>query len=128
MASPFEIINVISNTKKLKEDIDFEASYIPFLINKGLSLYPDTIYFVNEMNMNHHLPKKLQFDYLNGSILSRKRYTKWPKKIAEDDNLEMVKQYFGYNNEKAKSTLKLLNEQQLKTIQETFIKGGRNDK
>lgn len=122
---PFDIIQTISQTKKLKEEDGFEAAYIPFLINRGVSFFADTLFYANEMNINSHISKKQQYDYLFNSIVARKRYAKWPKKNTEDENLEMVKQFFGYNNEKAKQALPLLNESQLLKIKETFIKGGR---
>ena len=127
---PFDVIKNISQTKvdSTKED-GFESAYVPFLINRGLSFFVDTLFYVNEMNLNSHLPKKMQHDYLFNSISAKKRFAKWPKKKDEDENLELVKQYFGYNNEKAKAVLPLLNETQLTKIKETFIKGGiGNDK
>ena len=128
--TPFDIVNTITNSKVLKDDGTFESAYIPFLINRNVSFFVDTLFFANEMNLNSHLTKKQQFDYYFHSIKPRKRYAKWPKKNTEDENLEMVEQYFGYNNEKAKSALALLNETQIKTIKNAFIKGGltRNDK
>lgn len=128
---PFDLIKVITHTKDFQDEQDeFKSAYIPFLINRGVSFFADTLFYANEMNINSHLSKKQQFDYLFHSIPARKRFAKWPKKNAEDENLEMVKQFFGYNNDKAKSALNLLNETQLKTIKESFIVGGinKNDK
>lgn len=122
--SVFDIINTISQNKKLNPEIDFDSSYIPFLINKGLSLFSDTIFYSNEMNINNHLSKKMQYDYYFHSIHSRKRFSKWPKKITENENLELIKNVFGYNNEKAKTALSLLNEQQIKIIKESLVQGG----
>jgi hypothetical protein len=128
--SPFDIVNTISYTKKLKEDVEnFDAAYIPFLINRNISFFVDTLNYANEMNMNPHLSKKMQYDYYFHSLLPKKRFAKWPKKVIQDENLELVKQYFGYNNEKAKAALHILNEEQIEKIKETFVKGGRiNDK
>jgi len=121
----FDIINTITFTKKLKDpETPVENVYVPFIINKGLSLYVDTIFHANDMNMNSHLSKRMQYDYLMNSIVKKKRYSKWPKKATEDENLELVKQYFGYNDQKAKQALRLLNEQQIKEIKQSFIKGG----
>lgn len=122
---PFDLIQTLSTTKKLKDDGEFDSAYIPFIINKGMSFFVDTILLANEMNMNTHLSRKQQYDFYFHSVLPRKRYSKWPKKNIEDENLEMVKQFFGYNNEKAKQALTLLNDEQIKKIKETFIKGGR---
>ena len=111
--------------KKPLEDLeDFETAYVPFLINKALSFFNDTLFYANEMNMNGHLPKQQQYDFLFTAILPRKRFTKWPKKLVEDDNLAMVAKFYGYNNRKAAVALTLLNDAQIKTIKEAFIQGG----
>jgi len=122
---PFDVIKNISEKKiDSTTEEDFDSAYIPFLINRGLSFFVDTLFYVNDMNLNSHLTKKQQHDYLFHSIKPKKRYAKWPKKASEDENLELVKQYFGYNNEKAKAACHLLNETQIIKIKETFIKGG----
>lgn len=122
---PFDIIKNISEKKiNSTENSEFNAAYVPFLINKGLSFFVDTLFYVNDMNMYPSLTKKQQHDYLYYSIKQKKRFAKWPKKIQENEDLELVKQFFGYNNEKAKTALLLLNETQLKKIKESFIKGG----
>lgn len=122
--TPFEILNIITVSKKTVPKEEVEGTYVPYLINRGLSFYSDTVFYANEMNCNHWLPKRQQFDYLNNSILPRKRYAKWAKKLKEDENLELIKQYFGYNNEKARTVLSLLNEQQLEQLKQEFIQGG----
>ena len=82
---------------------------------------------VNEMNKHHHLDKKLQFDFLLNSIRTRRRYIPWLKAKKLKD-IECVKEYYGYNNEKAKSALNLLNDEQIKTIKDSLNKGGKNGK
>lgn len=122
---PFDIINTITYTKVLKGDeSELDSAYIPFLINRGVSFFVDTLFYANEMNMNAHLTKKQQYDYLLHSIKPRKRYSKWPKKNTEDENLEIIRTFFGYNNEKAKQALTILSPEQITKIKETFIKGG----
>jgi hypothetical protein len=105
----------------------WEKKYPPFIVNKCLAPFPDTIMLVNEMNKHHQLDKKLQFDFLLNSLRTRKRFTPWLK-ASKQKNLEYVKEYYGYNNEKAKSALKLLNDEQIKTIKDSLNKGGRNGK
>ena len=105
----------------------WEKKYPPFIVNKCLAPFPDTIFLVNEMNKHHHLDKKLQFDFLLNSLRTRKRYTPWLK-ASKQKNLEYVKEYYGYNNEKAKSALKILNDEQIKTIKDSLSKGGKNGK
>jgi hypothetical protein len=82
---------------------------------------------VNEMNMNHHLDSKLQFDFFLNTIRSRKRYAPWMK-ANKSKNLEYVKEYYGYGNEKAKSALNILNDEHIKTIKNSLDKGGKNGK
>ena len=109
------------------EDEMWEKKYSPFIINKCLAPFPDTILIVNEMNINPHLDKKLQFDFFLNTVRTRKRYTPWMK-ASKTKNLEYVKEYYGYNNEKARSALKLLNDEQIKTIKSSLDKGRRNGK
>ena len=121
---PFDFIKAINESKDvMKNDPFAEKDYIPFLVNRGLSFFQDTILQVNEMNRNHYLDNKLQFDYLLNSIRTRKRWSKWlkPDKI---DNLEMVKEYYGFGNEKAKEALEVLSDAEIEFIKTKFEKGG----
>ncbi len=80
---------------------------------------------LNEINQLHHLDKKLQFDFLINSLRPRKRYTPWLK-AKKLKNLEYVKEYYGYNNEKAKEALDILNDEQISAIKRKLNKGGRD--
>ena len=103
----------------------WEKKYPPFIVNKCIAPFTDTLILVNEINQLHHLDKKLQFDYLLNSIRPRKRFTPWVK-AKKLKNLEYVKEFYGYNNEKAKIALELLDEEQISAIKERLNKGGRN--
>ena len=107
------------------DDEEWEKKYPPFIINKCLSPFPDTIQLVNEMNQLPHLDKKLQFDFLINSLRPRKRFTPWMK-AKKLDNLEYVKEYYGYSNEKAKTALEILNDEQISAIKKKLNKGGRH--
>ena len=107
------------------DDEMWEKKYPSFIVNKCLAPFPDTIGLVNEMNIHHHLDNKLQFDFLLNSIRPRKRYTPWAKAKKVKD-LEYVKEYYGYSNEKARSALEILNDEQIKTIKNSLNKGGKN--
>ena len=120
-------INTDKNPVMDSDDEMWEKKYPPFIINKCLAPFPDSIHLVNEMNINCHLDHKLQFDFLLNSLRARKRFTPWLKADKIDD-LEYVKEYYGYSNEKAKSALKLLNDEQIKTIKDSLNKGGKNGK
>ena len=125
-----DYLNAINHKKENLMDTDdemWEKKYPPFIINKCLTPFPDTIMLVNEMNLHNHLDKKLQFDFLLNSLRTRKRFTPWLK-ASKSKNLEYVKEYYGYSNEKAKSALKLLNDEQIKAIKDSLNKGGKNGK
>ena len=128
MTSPFDYINAISHTKKnlirdSEDPVRAEKDYNSYLINKGLSYFIDTILFANEMNSHHHLDAKLQNDYLINNIRPKKRFAKWVKKLSEDD-LEVVKIHYGYNDEKARQALSILSDDQLALIKKKQEKGG----
>ena len=125
-----EYLNAINHRKENlmdSEDEMWEKKYPAFIVNKCLAPFSDTIMLVNEMNMNHHLDSKLQFDFFLNTIRSRKRYAPWMK-ANKSKNLEYVKEYYGYGNEKAKSALNILNNEQIKTIKDSLNKGGKHGK
>ena len=124
-----DYLNAINHSKESlldSEDEQWEKKYSPFIVNKCLAPFPDTIQLVNEINQYHHLDKKLQFDFLINSIRPRKRYTPWMK-AKKLENLEYVKEFYGYNNEKAKSALDILSDEQISAIKNKLNKGGRNN-
>jgi hypothetical protein len=124
-----DYLNAINHSKEPlldSEDEEWTKKYPPFIVNKCLAPFPDTIQLVNEINQLHHLDKKLQFDFLINSIRPRKRYTPWMK-AKKLENLEYVKEFYGYNNEKAKSALDILSDEQISAIKTKLNKGGRND-
>ena len=123
-----EYLNAINVSKEPlldSEDEMWEKKYAPFIVNKCVAPFPDTIQLVNELNQYHHLDKKLQFDFLLNSLRARKRYTPWLK-AKKLKNLEYVKEYYGYSNEKAKAALDILNDEQISAIKIKLNKGGRN--
>ena len=123
--NPFEYVTAINMSKKdiMVDDIA-EKEYNGFLINRSLSYFNDTILYANEMNRYHHLDHRLQFDFFINIIKKKKRFSKWikPKEI---ENLELIKTYYGYSNEKAKSVLSLFNNEQLEELKHRIYKGGR---
>jgi len=99
----------------IEEDPEAISSYPPYIINRCLSGHLDTVLFANEMNKYHHLDSRLQFSFLINIIRKRKRFSKWIKPEIEDD-VEVVKKYYGYSNEKARQILPLLSPQQLNEL------------
>ena len=123
-----DYLKAINQTKEPlmdSEDEEWEKKYPPFIVNKCLSPFPDTIQLVNEMNQLPHLDKKLQFDFLINSLRPRKRYAPWMK-AKKLKNLEYVKEFYGYNNEKAKVALDILDDEQISAIKQKMRKGGRD--
>ena len=123
--NPFEFANAINYTKKniMVDDIT-EKAYAPYMINRQLSYFPDTVLAANEMNKNHHIDNRLQFDFFINIVRRRKRFSKWfkPEQISD---LDVVKKYYGYSNEKARQVLTLLSTEQINELKNKVAKGGR---
>ena len=121
-----EYLNAINFTKNdlmKSEDDLWKKKYPAFIVNKMLSAFSDTIMLVNEMNRNHFIDKDMQFQFLLNSIRTKKRYSPFLRanKLKE---IECVKEYYGYSNDKAKSALDILTKDDIKLIKEKLYKGG----
>ena len=119
-------LNSINQTKKnlIDEDSSMEKDYSPYVINRIYSGHLDSVMFANEMNKYHFLPKKIQYDFLLNSLRVKKRYAPWLRK-DEIKDLDLVKRYYGYSNEKAKQALRILTKDQINFIRSKFETGGR---
>ena len=123
-----EIIPSILQTKKPVITSDNERDYIPFVVNRALSFHYDCIMQANAMNLAPNADRKLQYDYYLNSIRSYKRpFQKWHKRETVE-NLEAIKEYFKYSNEKAKEALTVLSDDQIAEIKKKLDKGGLNAK
>tara|TARA_B100002019_G_C21064702_1_gene495876 strand:- start:299 stop:679 length:381 start_codon:yes stop_codon:yes gene_type:complete len=123
--NPFDFINDINLGKKgIMVDDLAEKEYAPFITNRALSFHVDTVLFANEMNIHHHLDNRLQYDFFINIIRKQKRWSKWFKP-NEVTNLDIIKQYYGYSNDKAKSVLSLLNNEQIEELRKRIYKGGK---
>ena len=123
-----DYLNAINYTKEPlmdTEDEQWEKKYPSYIVNKCVAPFQDTIMLVNEINQFHHLDTKLQFDFLINSLRPRKRYAPWMK-AKKLKNLEYVKEFYGYNNEKAKAALDILDDEQISAIKKKLNKGGKN--
>ena len=120
-----EWLNSINTNKNnlIDEDIDLEKKYPSYIINRCLSGHIDAVMFANEMNKHPILAKKLQYDFLLNSLRKRKRYSPSLRK-EQIENLELVKQYYGYSSEKAKQVLNILTREQLSFIRDRLDTGG----
>jgi len=120
--NPFALITSISNSKI--DILENEKDYNAFMVNRGLSYFPDTVIYANEMNKFHHLDSRLQFDFLINIVRKRNRFSKWNKNV-ESENLQIVKEYYGYSNEKARDILPLLSNEHLNIIRGRIQHGGQ---
>lgn len=130
MSNPFDYINAINTSKKnlmrgTDNDELAEKGYDPFLANRALSYHNDTIALANEMNTRHYLDKKPQFEFFINTVRPKKRYAKWVKK-EKDSDLAVVKEYYGYNDIKARQSLTILSDDQIIEMKKRIDKGGRN--
>ena len=94
------------------------------MVNRGLSYFPDTVLYANEMNKYHHLDSRLQFDFLINIVRKRNRFSKW-NKSSESEDINAIKLYYGYSNEKARDVLPLLSNANLNTIKGRIQHGGQ---
>ena len=118
-------LNSINQNKKniMDEDPSSIKEYAPYIINRCLSGHIDCLMYANEMNKFSSLDKKLQYDFFINIIRKKKRFSPWLKQEKIKD-LEVVKSYYGYSNEKAKQALKILTKKQLDFIKSKLETGG----
>ena len=123
--NPFEYVNSINYSKKdiMVDDIA-EKDYNSFMVNRSLSYFQDTVLMANEMNKNHQIDKRLQFDFLINMIRKKRRFSKWNKPQIIDD-LDVIKEYYGYSNKQAKAVHNLLSSQQIGELRTKVYKGGK---
>lgn len=125
-----DYLNAINHKKEdlmAGDDVFWEKKYPTYIVNKALSSFPECLLYANEMNKMHHLDKKLQFQFFLNSIRPKKRFSKWLRS-SKIKNLEYVKEYYGYSNEKAKQALEILNDDQLEEIKTIISRGGKHGK
>jgi hypothetical protein len=129
--TPFIYADSVSHTKinlmrKTENDELAEKLYKPYLINRSLSMFNDSILYVNEMNMRPQLDNKQQYEYLLNTLRKRKRFSKskW-KKQEPDAAVEMIMEYFGYGRAKAEQAMRVLTDDQLTMIESALDKGGK---
>ena len=124
--TPFDFINAINYSKEnLFEASTAEKDYEPYIVNRGLSYFHDTIVQANMMNQHSSIPKQWQFSFLLNSVTKKKRFSKWAKKDKATESLLLVQEYYGYSSEKAKEALSILSDEQLNEIKQKLNKGGK---
>ena len=125
-----DFLNSINYTKEdvFAEDAEHASKPYPaFVVNRCLSYFPDTLFHANEMNVNHSLSERVQYDYLRLSIRPRKRFSKWLKNEKPDD-IEVVKRYYNYSNRKAEEALRVLSDEDIENMKQEMYEGGSKTK
>lgn len=123
-----DVIPSILQTKKHVVTSENESDYVPFVVNKALSFHYDCVMWANEMNLRPNTDGLLQYHYLINKVRGYRRpFQKWQKRETLE-NLELVKEYFNYSNEKAKEALNILSDDQIIEIRKRLNKGGLNVK
>lgn len=128
MSNPFDFVNAVTYTKEdvLAAAPERERDYVPFIVNRQLSYFRETLMYANEINQHGDLDNKLQFDFFLNSLRPSRRFAKWVKKEDSTD-LEAVKLYYGYNHSKALQAVSLLSTEQITMIKNRLQQGGTND-
>ena len=128
---PFDYINSINFTKKnlmkgSENDELAEKGYVPYITNKTLSYFTDTLLYANEMNRYHFLDNRLQYEFFLNSIRKKKRFAKWAK-ADDNDDLSMISEFYQISLSKAKEAIKILSPEQIKIIKDKMEQGIKND-
>jgi len=138
--TPFTFINSINQGRKgehllkdCKADQSLEYSdpeardknYVPFIINRGLSYFKDTVLFANEMNVHSGLPNRMQYDFYRNIVIPKRRFSKWGKKAKTSEDVNVIKELYNYSQEKAESVYKILTKEQLKELHKITQRGGK---
>ena len=129
---PFDYVNDINFKKKnLMRETDndklAESGYVPYLTNRSLSYFPDTLFHAQNMNVNNSLDNLLQNEYLLNIVRPKKRFAKWVKP-EDNDDLEIIKMYFGYSNKKAEQALKVLSSEAVREIRYKITRGTQDER
>jgi hypothetical protein len=122
-----ELKHWLNSINHEKVDIFTEENkkeYPAYIVNRCLSGFIDTVMMANEMNINPHLSSKLQYQFLLNTVRPKRRFSPWLRKEKQDD-LEVVKSYYGYSNEKAAAALSILSSDQLNSIKLKQTRGGK---
>ena len=122
--------DILSGVSAYSEEVsldpnDPEKAYASYMINRGFSYFNDTACLANEMNIHHHLPPRMQYDFLRNTIRPRKRFSKWFKGITDSEDIELIKKHYDYSSVRAREALEFFNEDQLKELRSLYDTGGK---
>jgi len=139
--TPFDFIKSINEGKKGKnllkdckadQSLEYadpqshDKAYVPFIVNRGLSYFKDTVIFANEMNIKSDLPAKMQFDFYRNIITPKRRFSKWGKKQKSSGDIEAIQKYYNYSQEKAEAVYPIFTQKQITQIHKYLNIGGIN--
>tara|TARA_R100001129_G_C5145484_1_gene197265 strand:+ start:135 stop:491 length:357 start_codon:yes stop_codon:yes gene_type:complete len=111
--------------KNLMTDSQSEKDYVPFIVNRGLGYFADTVLLANEMNVNCHVDSKMQYDFLKQTVKKKKRWSKWLKEDeSNSEKIKIICDYFGYNRSNAKHVVNLFDSNGYKVMKKSLNKGG----
>ena len=123
--NPFDYVNAVNYSKAdIMVDDLAEKDYVPFMVNRSLSYFNDTVLIANEMNIHHNIDHRLQFDFCINTIRKRKRFSKWHKASSSKD-IDLLKSVYGYNTARAEEALNILNKDQLSILKDRMNHGGK---
>lgn len=123
----FDFINSINYDKSsLFDDPLAEKEYNSYIVNKGLSYFPDTVLYANQMNVHSDVPKKWQFDFLKSCIPKKKRFSKWHKKSPLPEDIELIQEYYQYSYKKAVDAMSILTSIEIQNIRDMMLRGGNS--
>ena len=129
MISPFDYVKSINAGKNIMRGTDndslMERDYNAFIVNRNYSLFADTVYLANEMNIRPNIDNQLQYEFLLNTLRPRKRFADWVKGESSED-VSVIKEYYGYNNKKAIEALSVLSEEQIYSIRNKVQKGDQH--
>ena len=114
---PFTVINDINADREIENPEKFD----PWVTMVYYSLFPDTIYYAQMMNINNNLEPDVQLSYYINTVRPSKRWRKWPKKSVCED-IKLLQEVFGYSENKAKTALAVLSEAQMKELKKKYKK------
>jgi len=124
MSSPLtQILNSINKKTELLEKEFIQSNYVPFIVNRGMSYFTDTVLLANEMNKHSGCPKELQYEYYYHSVNKKSRFSKWHKP-EKDDLIQLIMEAEGYSFEKAKDVAPLYTKDEIVKLKQKVYKGG----
>jgi len=120
--NPFDVVTDVGYSKKGIISKDNEKDYAPFLVNRSMSYFIDTLYYAQEMNINPGIDNLLQYDYYFNSVPKKKRFSKWTKKVVDED-VELVAEYYNYGYKRAEEACKILSKEHIARIKDCLTRG-----